>query len=202
MEVFMAGIMNRLGFIILCVSLGATIAFAGGPKPVNAPPDQKEGFRAEIVGQLGFVEKRIEDLAAAMPADKYSWRPGDGVRSVSEVYMHIVGANYLFMTFLGVKPPMKMDPGMESSVTDKTEIAGKLKPSFDHFRTAVLGLSDKDLDKTTDMFGRTTTYRNVLVTAIAHLHEHLGQSIAYARMNGVVPPWTAAEQAAAKKDSK
>lgn len=199
----MAGLMKRLGFILLFVSLGAMITFAGDPKPANTPPDPKEGFRAEIVGQLGFVEKRIEDLAAAMPADKYSWRPGDGVRSVSEVYMHIVGANYLFMTFLGVKPPMKMDPGMESSVKDKTEIAGKFKPSFDHFRTAVLGLSDKDLDKTTEMFGRTTTYRNVLVTAIAHLHEHLGQSIAYARVNGIVPPWTAAEQAAAaKKDAK
>jgi uncharacterized damage-inducible protein DinB len=199
----MAGLVKRLGLIVLFASLGATVTFSGDPKLVNAPPEPKKGFRAEILGQIGFVEKRIEDLAAAMPADKYSWRPGDGVRSVSEVYVHIIGANYLFTTFLGVKPPMKMDQGMEKSVTDKTEIAGKFKPSFDHFRTAVLGLSEKDLDKTTEMFGMTTTYRNVLVTAIAHLHEHLGQSIAYARMNGVVPPWTAEEQAAAaKKDSK
>ena len=198
----MAGFIKRFGVVVLSATLGAMIATAGEHKPANASPDPKEGFRAEMVGQLAFVEKRIEDLAAAMPAEKYSWRPGEGVRSVSEVYMHIVGANYLFMTFLGVKPPMKMDPAMETSVTDKTEIAGKFKPSFEHFRAAILGLSDKDLDKTTDMFGRATTYRNVLVTAIAHLHEHLGQSIAYARMNGVVPPWTAAEQAAPKKDAK
>jgi uncharacterized damage-inducible protein DinB len=198
----MADLMKRLGLIVTCATLGAVIAFAGDPKPANPTPEPKEGFRAEMLGQISFVQKRIEDLAAAIPADKYSWRPGEGVRSVGEVYMHIVGANYLFASFLGVKPPMKMDPGMETSVTDKTEIGGKFKPSFDHFRTAVLGLSDKDLDKTTEMFGRTTTYRNVIVTAIAHLHEHLGQSIAYARMNGIVPPWTAAEQAAAKKETK
>ncbi|HMK37861.1 MAG TPA: DinB family protein [Bacteroidota bacterium] len=199
----MAGLMKRLGLIVLVFSLGSIAATTGNSRPSTPPDEPKQGFRAEIIGQLGFVEKRIEDLAGAMPAEKYSWRPGDGVRSVGEVYMHIVGANYLFMSFLGVKPPMKMDPGMEKSVTDKAEIAAKFKPSFEHFRKSVLELSDKDLDKSTTMFGRTTTYRNVLVTAIAHMHEHLGQSIAYARMNGVVPPWTAAEQAeAAKKDAK
>ena len=157
-----------------------------------------------MLGQLSFVEKRIEDLAAAVPAEKYSWRPGEGVRSVSEVYLHVIGANYFFMTFVGVKPPMKMDPDMEKSNADKAEIAGKFKASFDHFRNTIIGLSDASLDKSTMMFGMTTTYRNVLVTAIAHLHEHLGQSIAYARVNGVVPPWTAAEQAEAakKKEAK
>jgi len=199
----MAALLKRLGFTALCVMLGVMITLAGDAKPVAPPTEPKEGFRAEVLGQISFVEKRIEDLAAAVPAEKYGWRPGEGVRSVSEVYVHIVGANYLFMTFLGVQPPMKMDPGIEKSVTDKSSIAAMFKPSFDHFRNAVTGLSDKDLDKTTKMFGNTTTYRNVLVTAIAHLHEHLGQSIAYARMNGIVPPWTAAEQSAApKKDSK
>ena len=120
-----------------------------------------------LKGQVADMSKRIEDLADAVPADKYAWRPGDGVRSISEVYMHIAGANYLFMTFVGVKPPMKMDPGMEKSVTDKTEIAGKLKASFEHFRNGVIGLSDKDLDKTASVFGNTMTYRNVLITAIA-----------------------------------
>ena len=157
-----------------------------------------------MLGQIDDVEKKIEDLAAAVPAEKYSWRPGEGVRSVSEVYVHIAGSNYFFMTFLGVKPPMKMDPGMEKKVTDKAEVEKLLKPSFEHVRQTILNLSDKDLDKTTEMFGNTTTYRNALMTEIAHLHEHLGQSIAYARVNNVVPPWTAAEQAEAakKKDSK
>jgi uncharacterized damage-inducible protein DinB len=199
----MAGLTKRLVLACLCLTLGVMVSFAGDPRPEKAPPAPKSGFRADILGQISFVEKRIEDLADAVPADKYAWRPGDGVRSISEVYMHIAGANYLFMTFVGVKPPMKMDPGMEKSVTDKTEIAGKLKASFEHFRNGVIGLSDKDLDKTASVFGNTMTYRNVLITAIAHLHEHLGQSIAYARVNGIVPPWTAAEQAEnAKKGMK
>ncbi len=199
----MAAILKRSGLAALCLSLGVMIALAGGPKAEGAPPEPKTGFRAEVLGQISFVEKRIEDLAAAMPAEKYSWRPGEGVRSVGEVYMHIAGANYLFMSFLGIKPPMPMDPGMEKSVTDKSEIAEKLKSSFEFLRKGIAGLSDKDLDKTTKMFGSTTTYRNVLVTTLTHMHEHFGQSIAYARVNGIVPPWTAAEQAeAAKKGMK
>lgn len=199
----MVGFMKRVGVIAMFIALGSMNINAGDAKPDKTPAAPKSGFRAEILWQLDEVQKKTEDLAAAVPAEKYAWRPSDGVRSISEVYMHIVGANYFFMTFVGVKPPMKMDPGMEKTVTDKSEIAKMLKPSFDHVRNTVLKLSDKDLDKTTDMFGNTTTYRNVLITEIAHLNEHLGQSIAYARMNNVVPPWTAAEQAAAaKKDSK
>jgi uncharacterized damage-inducible protein DinB len=199
----MAGLRQRFGLAALCITLGVMLSFAGEPKPASPSPEPKSGFRAEILGQISFVEKRIEDLAAAMPAEKYSWRPGEGVRSVSEVYVHIIGANYLFPGFLGVKPPTKEDNDMEKTVTEKSDVAAKFKPSFDHFRDAVLGLSDKDLDKTAKVFGNTMSYRNILITAIAHLHEHLGQSIAYARVNGIVPPWTAAEQAeAAKKGMK
>jgi len=196
--------MNRLTRCILFALLiafgGALTARAEDPTATKEPAPPKAGFRAEVLGQLAFAEKRITDLAAAVPADKYSWRPAEGVRSVGEVYVHIAGSNYFFGTFLGVKPPMKMDPDMEKKVTDKAEIAKLFKPSFDHLRSVVLHLSDKDLDKTTKMFGMPSTYRNVLVTAIGHIHEHLGQSIAYARMNGVVPPWSAEQQAAEKKE--
>lgn len=199
----MVGLTKKMGLIVLSLAFASLVAFSGGNEPAKPSPEPKSGFRAEMLGQLSFVEKRIEDLAEAMPADKYSWRPGEGVRSVGEVYVHIIGSNYFFMSFLGVKPPMEMDPKMEKTLTDKGEIAGKFKPSFEHFRNGILGLSDASLDKTTTMFGMKTTYRNVLVTAIAHMHEHLGQSIAYARTNGIVPPWTAAEQAeAAKKEAK
>ena len=181
--------------LALCTCLMSMIVLAGNEsdKPAQAP---KAGFRAEMLMQLQDVEKKIEDLADAIPAGKYTWRPAEGVRSISEVYMHIIGSNYFFMTFVGVKAP-KMEKGMETTVTDKAMIAKKFKPSFEHFRNTILNLSDQDLDKSTEMFGSPSTYRNVLITALSHLHEHLGQSIAYARMNGVVPPWTAAQQAAA-----
>lgn len=199
----MIGFMRHVAIGACFLALGVTTTHAGGTKSDETPAAPKAGFRAELLGQLSDVQKKIEDLAAAVPAEKYSWRPGEGVRSVSEVYVHIIGSNYFFMTFLGVKPPMKMDPAMEKNVTDKAEIAKMFKASFDHVRNTILNLSDDDLEKTTEMFGNTVTYRDALITELTHLHEHLGQSIAYARVNNVVPPWTAAEQAAAaKKNSR
>ena len=198
--------MNRLisglALVGLLISFNGAISYAGSP--ADAP---KQGIRAEFLGQLADVEKKIEGLAAAMPADKYSWHPGEGVRSVGEVYTHIVATNYMFMTFLGTPSPVKLDltkEDMGMPATGKDEIVKLIKPSFDHMRTVITGLSDSDLDKTTQMFGGTFSYRAVLSIMLGHLHEHLGQSIAYARVNNVVPPWTAAEQAAAaaKKDAK
>lgn len=199
----MVGFMKRAGIISLFIAFGSMSVNAGDSKSDKTPAAPKSGFRADFLWQLDDVQKKITDLADAVPMEKYSWRPAEGVRSISEVYMHIAGGNYFLLTFMGVKAPMKMDPGMEKTVTDKAEIAEKLKASFAHLRKAVIETPDKDLEKMTEMFGSTVTYRNVLFTVMSHLHEHLGQSIAYARTNGVVPPWTAAEQAAAaKKDSK
>ena len=183
---------------IIVAVLAIRPALAGDAASKNAP---KSGFRAEYLAQLADVEKKIVDLAGAVPQEKYGWRPGEGVRSVSEVYAHIAGANYFFMTFVGVKMPVGMDPAMEKTMTDKGKIAEMLKQSFNHVRQTVTDMPDASLDKETDMFGRTTTYRDALLTEMNHLHEHMGQSIAYARMNGIVPPWTAAEQAA-RKDAK
>jgi len=189
----MVSFTKRAAAIALLLTFGAMISYSGDEKAGAMTEAPKQGFRAEVLWNLGDVEKKIEDLAAAMPQKAYAWRPEKGVRSVSEVYMHIAGSNYFFMTFLGVKPPMKLNPAMEDSVKDKAEIAKFLKASFDHVRKAVTDLPDADLDKTTEMFGNTVTYRTVLLTEISHLHEHLGQSIAYARTNHVVPPWSQKE---------
>jgi uncharacterized damage-inducible protein DinB len=162
-------------------------------KPDAAAP--ASGLRAELVKQCIDVEKKLVDLAQAMPQEKYSWRPGEGVRSVSEVYMHVVGANYFFPSFVGVKPPEGLSRDMEKTVTEKAKVVEMLRNSFEHLRQAILSKSDSDLDSPAKLFGQETTVRDVLLTTVTHMHEHLGQSIAYARMNGVVPPWTAAEQA-------
>lgn len=179
--------------LILC--LGAVPLRAGQPGSDNAPAAPKAGFRAEVLAELSGIEKKVEDLAGAMPAESYSWRPMEGVRSVGEVYTHIAGSNYLFMSFLGVKSPDRPKPNENPGPAAKEEAIKMLKPSFDLFRTTVLKLADADLDKPTTMFGSPATYRSVLMAQLGHLSEHLGQSIAYARMNHVVPPWTAAEQA-------
>ena len=145
---------------------------------------------------LEDAAKKIIALAEAVPEDKYSWRPGEGVRSVSEVFMHIAGANYLLPTFIGVKADgfegrqgfQKMQQ-MEK-ITGKTKIVEQLKKSFDHARHAIRSTKDSELDKSVDFFGNKTTYRGLLNILASHCHEHLGQSIAYARINKIVPPWS------------
>jgi len=175
----------RLRTLLIALTL-PVIAFA---KAQNAPRQMPPatGFRTEFLANLDEVQEKIVALAEATPAEKFAWRPAGDIRSISEVYMHIAGGNYFLATFLGVEPPKK-DLDLEKNITKKAEVVAELKRSFDHLRTAA-GRVD-DLEKPVKMFGNSTTNRGVLVTILSHLHEHLGQSIAYARMNGVAPPWS------------
>lgn len=156
----------------------------------KAPAPAAKGFHAEFIANLDDVQSKIIALAEATPAEKFEWRPESDVRSISEVYMHIAGGNYFLPTFTGYKAPSNLDHDMEKNVTTKAAVVAELKKSFDHLRAAATAVNEADLEKPVKMFGKQTTNRGVLVTALSHLHEHLGQSIAYARMNGVTPPWS------------
>jgi uncharacterized damage-inducible protein DinB len=193
--------MKRIPFpvSVFVLSIASTAVFAQAPAsaPAAAAPT---GYRAEVISDIEGIGKKLVDLATAMPAEKYGWRPAPGVRSVSEVYMHVVGANYLLPSFLGAKLPEGFDREMEKSVTDKAKVIEWLKKSIENAKAAVLSASDADLDKKVKAFGREMTERRVLMIVQTHMHEHLGQSIAYARSNGVTPPWSeAGEQPPAKK---
>lgn len=168
--------------------LSLLLACAAIPVLAQAP-SKTPGFRDLFLDQLKDTETKFVSLAEAMPQEKYAWRPGEGVRSVSEVYMHIAGANYFLPNFMGVKPPAGINQGMQK-ITDKAKVIETLKDSFAHVREAVTNMPDSDLAKTTKLFGHETTYEGVLFLIANHMHEHLGQSIAYARTNGVVPPWS------------
>lgn len=184
----------KLPYALLTLALALpTLAKApqNAPKSSQRPAAKAQapanGFRAEFLTNLDDVQDKIIDLAESLPADKYGWRPAADVRSTSEVFMHIAGGNYFLSTFLGMDPP-KMNGDIEKVITKKADVIAELKRSFDHLRNAVNATSD--LEKPVKMFGTQTTYRGVLVTVLSHLHEHLGQSVAYARINGVVPPWS------------
>jgi uncharacterized damage-inducible protein DinB len=179
--------MKSLRFLLVAFVL-PVLAYAKAPQQNAARAAAPlTGFRAEFFANLADVQEKIVELAEAMPADKYTWRPAAGVRSVSEVYMHIAGGNYFLATFLGVAAPNRTED-LETTVTKKAEVISELKRSFEHLRAAAT--RTEDLEKQVKMFGSTTTHRGVLMTILSHLHEHLGQSIAYGRMNGVVPPWS------------
>ena len=179
--------------VLTLVSCVGVLNAQGAASTQPAGPVPTSGFRAEFLQLLDEVEEKLVSLAEAVPAEKYSWRPAEGVRSISEVYMHIAGGNYLLPSFIGIDPPSGITRDMEKTVTDKPKVIEAMKQSFDHVRQATLRTSDADLEKKTNLFGREATYREVFLIQSNHCHEHLGQSIAYARMNGVVPPWSAAE---------
>src|SRR5262249_3327388 len=150
-----------------------------------------------------YYEGRYTRLADAVPAEKYSWRPAEGVRSIGEVYAHIVAANYGIARAFGAAMPAGIDPKtINSTANDKPKVVQALKDSFAHFRQAILALKDADNDKSMKMFGRDTTQRGAFIMVTGHTGEHLGQSIAYARMNGIVPPWTEEAQQQQKTGDK
>lgn len=174
--------------MVAAVLAGMPVMGAAQAAPTAAPA----GIRGEILAQLDDAAGKLAQLAEAIPAERYAWRPAEGVRSVSEVFMHVASANYFFPRFVGGPTEMPLARDAEKTVTDKAEVMRHLTQSFDRARSAIRGVADADLDRTTEMFGRQVTQRAVLLLLAMHAHEHLGQSIAYARSNGVAPPWSMA----------
>ena len=172
---------------LITLSLVSLAATAVAQAPATAPAAPK-GVRVDMLAQLDDAAGKLEQLAGAIPEDKLSWRPGAGVRSVGEVLMHVTGGNYYLPTFAGVKAPADAPQG--ENAASRAEAIAQMKRSFDHVRAAIRNLKDADLDKPATMFGQQTNYRNVYLTTVTHAHEHLGQLIAYARSNGVTPPWS------------
>jgi len=159
--------------------------------PAMASATPTTGLRAEFLEVIAYYELRYTRIAEAMPAEKYLWRPTEGVRSVGEVFTHIIAANYGVARALGTAPPAGFDfKAITGFAGDKPKVLQALKDSFAHFRNAIAALNDADADKPQKMFNRQTTLRGSFLMITGHFGEHLGQSIAYARINGIVPPWT------------
>lgn len=165
-------------------------------RPLSAPPAPAvaAGFRAEYMAEVDSVGKKIVDLAEAIPADKYAWRPAEGVRSIGEAFMHIVAGTSSIPTFVGGKRLEGITRDSEKTITDKAKIVELLKKGIENAKETGRIVSDADLDKKVKTFGgREMTERQVLVLILNHMHEHLGQEIAYARVNGIAPPWSRSE---------
>ncbi|MGH7675615.1 MAG: DinB family protein [Gemmatimonadales bacterium] len=170
------------------VIVGLALATAAPTAAQQAPA----GLKGDMLAQFDEAATKLVQLAEAIPPEKYGWRPGPGVRSVSEVVMHVGMGDYLILGFAGVTSPVQLTRGLETSMTQKAQVIDFLKKANDHTRAAIRAVPDAHLDKPTQMFGQQTTYRNAYMTLVTHAHEHLGQLIAYARTNGIVPPWSMA----------
>lgn len=190
--VFQKAMRFSLALLVLC----SVFAMTATAQDAYEKKSKMKGFRGEFLMQFNENAKKVLQLAEAVPQKDYSWRPMEGVRSVSEVYMHIVGGNMFIPSFIGGEMPEGMDfqaaMKLEKETTGKEDVKKHLMKSFENVRKLVKNMKDEDLDKevTIEMMGMTTTYRGVLLLLSGHINEHLGQSIAYARMNKVVPPWS------------
>jgi uncharacterized damage-inducible protein DinB len=167
--------------ILLCLVLGAALH----------AEDPYEGLWKGYDGEWGHVSRQLIALAEATPAEKFSWRPAEGVRSTSEVFMHIALANFYLLSVTGPKLPAGIkSENMEGAVTSKPEVIGWLKRSLEAVKTAHAAVKPADLQRKVKVNGRDSTVDAMYLRIIVHANEHMGQLVAYARMNGIVPPWS------------
>ena len=183
--------MQRLGVITL-----AALALVGAPRLAAAQDAASAEARKAYLGQLEELHGKFLQLAEAFPANKYSWRPAPGVRSVGEAFMHVASEYYVFtpMAYGAARSPV-IPPGRESfpkfeAASTKADVLKHLKEGYAYMRSNVMGLEPEKITGTQKLFNSDHTILETSIIMTADLHEHLGQLIAYARMNGVKPPWS------------
>jgi uncharacterized damage-inducible protein DinB len=184
--------MNNLNRLTVAISAAALIITL----PLAA--QTRDGVMGELLKDTADVEKKVLALANAMPESMYAWRPGPGVRSAGEVLQHIASDNYFLPALLDIPAPketgvtkeFKTAVAFEKRPMNKAAVIAELEKSFVFLRTSMNGTTDAQLNTAIDLFGQKSTTRGLWITTATHLHEHLGQLIAYARSNNIVPPWS------------
>lgn len=172
---------TRLAMALFLLLLSAPRLFAQEPL---------DGIWQGFDGEWRHVSQQLIALAEATPPDKFAWRPAPGVRSTSEAYMHIVLANFYLLSVTGPKMPPDLKEDAERTVTSKAEVIDWLKRSLDAVKKAHLAENPKDLARKVRIENRDATVDGMYLRIIIHANEHMGQLVAYARMTGVVPPWS------------
>jgi len=198
--------MNRLSLPLVLVLLGLSAVAIAAPAPrADDPVDHtvpSYDMKAQALLDLENMQKKFVDLAKALPAEKMTWRPSADSRSFSEVFLHVSAERYGILGMMGAETPAGVDrKTLEKSTTDRTRIVDELNKSWEFAQKTIKGMSNADFAKLLPKLGPQANAGDVVYILVADAHEHLGQSIAYARENGIVPPWTVEtqKQAAEKK---
>jgi uncharacterized damage-inducible protein DinB len=169
--------------ILLCMALASMT--------VRAAVDPLEGLWQGYDGEWGHVSWQLVELAEAIPDHKYSWRPAPGVRSVSEVFMHVAIENFSLLSVTGPPVPADLKEEMEKTVTVKPDVIAWLKQSLAAVASAHAHVTAGELQRKVRINNRDATVDGMYLRILVHDNEHMGQLVAYARMNGIVPPWSA-----------
>ncbi len=179
--------------LLLTLALAASV-------PVAAPAVQaQQGFMAVMHRDITDMQRKLVDLANAIPESAYAWRPAAGVRSVGEVFQHIAADNYILPVYMGTPAPaatgITADYGTAVAYETRTgltkaQIIADLEASFAHLHRAINVNTDANITENINWFGSQASRLQGMTGTVGHLHEHLGQLIAYARANNVKPPWS------------
>jgi len=204
--------MNKMFLAVLLLSVGVSSGSAaasaqssdGSASADHTAPSYD--MKAQSLADLQVVQKKFVDLANAIPADKFTWRPSADSRSFAEVYLHVAGERYGILGLGGATSPAGFDrKTFEKSTTDRARIVDELNKSWEFTQKTINAMTNADFAKLLPQLGPQANAGDVIYILVADAHEHLGQLVAYARVNGIVPPWTieaqkkAAEKAAEQK---
>ena len=182
----------------LAVLAGLAILAAPGLASAQDVPSRESAveMRKQFMADLDTMYSKFTALAEAIPAEKYSWRPAEGVRSIGEAFQHVSSEFYVFtpMSYGATASPAvtRSREGFQKfeAMSTKPDVLKHLKESFAYTKQAIMGLDDAAITGQRKLFGQDMTIMHTSLIMSGDLHEHLGQLIAYARMNGVKPPWS------------
>jgi hypothetical protein len=192
-------------FLTACLVLASLSATGAWAQNSDANADHTApsyDMKGQSLADLQVVQKKFVDLTNALPADKLTWRPAADSRSFAEVILHVAGERYQILALGGATPPAGFDgKTFEKSTTDRVQLVEELNKSWDFAQKTINDMTNADFAKLLPKLGPQANAGDVVYILVADAHEHLGQVIAYARVNGIVPPWTVEQQkkAAEKK---
>lgn len=203
--------MNKMFLAVLLLGVGMQVGAIGAwaqNSDAAASADHTAptyDMKAQSLFDLEGVQKKFVELANAVPAEKFTWRPSADSRSFAEVFLHVAGERYGILGLMGATPPAGFDgKTFEQSTTDRAQIVAELNKSWEFAKKEINGMSNADFAKLLPKLGPQANAGDVVYILVVDAHEHLGQLVAYARVNSIVPPWTveAQKQAAEKKAEK
>ena len=186
--------------IIRTALIAATVALAGtaGSASAQDVPSRESAIeiRKRFLIDLDTLHSKFTALAQAIPAEKYSWRPAPGVRTIGEAFMHVASEYYVYtpMSFGATRSPViprgpETMKAFEANST-KADVDKHLKEGFAYMKQQIEGLDPAAITGTKKIFGGDRTIIESSFIMSGDLHEHLGQLIVYARSNGITPPWS------------
>lgn len=176
-----ARLVRRLAPLLLAVA-----ASAGGQQPA----DDGAPLRDDLLRSYRRAANRLVQLAEAMPPERFGWRPAEGVRSFAEVMLHVAEGNRHFATSLGLPGATAPASGALDQIAAKDEVLAELRQSNELALRAIAAIEPSTFDQEVEFFGMRQSRRALVLLVAEHAHEHVGQAIAYARLNGVTPPWS------------